>query len=126
MKKSCLLIFFIILLAGCSEDVTKDYLIGGHWVGTAGYEDEEIGGEPYCSPFDKGMEFKDEDTVYIDAYERDFEYKLEESDNGLVIEFYDPDKSLLSYYLTKISEDEMGFIGVGDFQDGESCYLERK
>lgn len=69
MKKSCLLLLFIILLTGCGKDVTKDYLIDGHWVGTAGYKGEEIEGDPYCAPFDGGMEFKDEDTVYVDAYE---------------------------------------------------------
>ncbi|HLR52658.1 MAG TPA: hypothetical protein VK072_07285 [Candidatus Avamphibacillus sp.] len=126
MKKKYLLILFIIFLAACSEDVTEDYLIGGHWVGTAGYEDEEIEGESQCPPLDEGMEFKDEDTVYIDAYERDFEYWLLENDDRLIIEFYDKNISLRSYYITRISDDEMGFIGIGDIQNGESCYLERK
>jgi len=110
MKKKYLLILFIIFLAACSEDVTEDYLIGGHWVGTAGYEDEEIEGESQCPPLDEGMEFKDEDTVYIDAYDRDFEYWLLENDDRLIIEFYDKNISLRSYYITRISDDEMGFI----------------
>lgn len=126
MKKSCLLIFFIIFLTGCSKDVTEDYLIGGNWVGTAGYEDEKIEGDPYCDLFDEGIEFKNENIVYVDAYERDFKYRLRKNDAGFVIEFYDPNRDLFSYHITRISDDEMGFIGIGDIQDGESCYLQRK
>lgn len=125
MKRICLLIFFICLLIGCSKDVTEDYLVDGHWVGTAGYEDEEIGGDPTCPPFQEGMKFKNENTVYVDAYEEDFEYRLREADVGYEIELYNTNGVIYFYYIKMISDDEMGLIGQG-IQEEESCYLVRK
>ncbi|WP_461183142.1 hypothetical protein, partial [Virgibacillus kimchii] len=74
------------ILIGCSANVTKEDLIGGYWVATAGYQDGEPVGESYCFPsVDYGLEFKDEETVYVEAYESDFAYWLEEND-GMKIE----------------------------------------
>lgn len=95
MKKCSLLLVFIIFITGCSKSVTNDYLIGGHWVETAGYINEEVTGDPLCPPFDDGIEFINEDTVFVDEYGEDFDYHLRKADEEVVIEFHDPNGVLL-------------------------------
>lgn len=120
-----IIILFTIFLASCSKELTEEDLIGGKWVANSGYSDGEATGEPRCSPFEEGIEFKDEDIVYVDSYEKNFEYQLQEKDSGSVINFYDTN-TYLSFHITMIDDDEMDFIGEGDIQDGESCYFERE
>ncbi|WP_461183767.1 hypothetical protein [Virgibacillus kimchii] len=107
--------------------MTEKDLIDGYWKGTAGYEEGEAVGEPNCMPFDDGIEFKDEETVYVEAYETDFSYWLEENSDGIEIHFRGEELGIyLSFYIDKINEDEVGLLGKGDIQSEESCYLERE
>lgn len=127
MKKYHLaILILVIFLIGCSDEITEKHLIGGHWIGTAGILDGEKSGEPSCYPFHEGIKFNDDKTVYVDEYEREFEYKLKETENGTIIDLYDEDRALYSYYITKLSENEIGLMGEGDIQADESCYLERE
>lgn len=127
MKKLKYSLTFLILftLIGCTSKIAEEDLIGGYWIGTAGYKDGKPEGKPYCTPFSEGIEFKNYGTVYVKDRDQDFEYWLEEGKEGLVINFRGG-RYNLSYYIDKISDDELGLIGVGDFQKGESCYLERQ
>ncbi|MGY0691371.1 hypothetical protein ACW2QC_01105 [Virgibacillus sp. FSP13] len=122
MKKFFIIFPILFMLIGCSQKVTEEDLIGGNWTATAGYEDEEIGGEPNCYPFEEGIEFKDEVTAYNETYERDFEYDIR--DKGSKITFLDKSRSY-SYQIKKISQDEIVLEGL-NFQEGRACTLERK
>lgn len=125
-KVRYLLPLLFIFLIGCSAEITEEDLIGGYWIGTAGYKDGEPEGDPYCLPFIiEGLEFKDESTVYAEDYDRDFEYWLEDSKNGTVINFRGKNH-YVSYYIDMIDEDEIGLTGEGEIQQKESCYLERQ
>jgi hypothetical protein len=84
-------------------------------------QDMKIGepaGEPYCSPVvTDGLEFKDEETVYVEAFEIDFSYWLEDNGDGIEIHFRGEELGIyLSFYIDKISEDEIGLLGKGDIQ----------
>ena len=120
--------FLALVLIGCSAKVTEEDLIGGFWVATAGYKDGKRNGEPYgSSVITEGLEFKDDETVYVAAYDRDFKYELEKSKEGMMIRFIRTDLGLyLSYYIDKINEDEIGLRGDNELQEKESCYLERQ
>ncbi|TXL66747.1 hypothetical protein FHP05_05020 [Cerasibacillus terrae] len=68
--------FIALLLIGCNAKVTEEDLIGDYWVPTAGYKDGEPKGEPYgSSVISEALKFKDENTVYVEAYDRDFTYE---------------------------------------------------
>lgn len=126
--KYCLLPLLLIFLIGCSAKVTEEDLIDGYWVATAGYKDGEPEGEPYCSPVvTDGLEFKDEETVYVEAYDTDFSYWLEDNGDGIEIHLRGGKYGhYLSYYIDKITDHEFGLLGKGDIQSEESCYLERQ
>jgi hypothetical protein len=81
------LLLFLIILIGCSSKVTEEDLIGGYWIGTAGYTEGEPKGDSCCTPFDEGLEFKDNDTVYVEVNEENIEYWLDERENKDVIYF---------------------------------------
>ncbi|WP_164217731.1 hypothetical protein [Virgibacillus sp. YIM 98842] len=107
--------------------MTEEDLIGGYWIGTAGYEDGEPAGEPNCMPFDDGIEFKDKETVYVETYDTDFSYWLEDNGDGIEIHFRGEELGIyLSFYIDKINEDDIGLLGKEDIQSEESCYLERQ
>ncbi|MBP1970600.1 hypothetical protein J2Z83_002736 [Virgibacillus natechei] len=127
MKKTYLLTFslLIFVLGGCTEEITEENLIGGNWVAIAGFQDGEVVGDPNCSPFEEGIEFKDEDTVFVETHDRDYEYWLYEADNGFEIMFNDTGSGIYSYEISILGENEIGITGKGDFQSEESCYLER-
>lgn len=120
-----LLPLLFIFLIGCSAEITEEDLIGGYWIGTAGYKDGEPEGDPYCLPFIiEGLEFKDESTVYAEDYDRDFEYWFEERNNRTVI-YFSGERDYRSYYIDKINKNEIGLRGTGS-REKESCYLERQ
>src|SRR5699024_3123767 len=120
--KNLLLFLLFLILIGCSTNVTEEDLVGGTWVGTAGYEDGEPAGESNCLYYIiDGLEFKDEDTVYSEAYEKDFEYKLADDE----ITFMDENHHD-SYYIDWIDDNKIGLTGGSDMQKNESCFLERK
>src|SRR5699024_371242 len=87
-RQVLLLMIVIIVMGGCGNVITEDQLIGGTWLLTNGYEDGEIGGDPVCPGYEEGMEFIDEENVYVIAQEKEFVYRLRESDEGMKIEFY--------------------------------------
>src|SRR5690625_1429514 len=122
MKKKIMLIPLLLLLIGCSQKVTEEDLIGGKWIGTAGYVDGKAEGEPNCYPFQDGIEFKNDDTVYVETYERDFEYRLNKK--GVELAFFDITR-IYNYHIKTIDEDEIVLEGSG-LSKGNSCVLERK
>jgi hypothetical protein len=126
--KYCLLPLLFIILIGCSAKVTEEDLIEGYWVATAGYQDGEPEGEPYClDVVTDGLEFRSDNTVFVEVYDSDFSYWLEDNGDGIEIHFRGEEFGLyLSYYIDKISENEVGLTGKGDTQSEESCYLERQ
>lgn len=115
-------ILFVLLL-GCSEDVTDNFLVGGKWVGTAGYEDGEIKGEPNCYPFHIGLEFLDEETVFVEEAKREFTYILDEFEDDQIIEFHDYDNGFDYYFIEKISDSEFVLKGAGKILSDQSCYF---
>lgn len=51
-------------------------------------KDGEPRGEPYgSSVISEALKFKDENTVYVEAYDRDFTYELEKRKEGMIISF---------------------------------------
>ncbi|GAB3808479.1 hypothetical protein [Virgibacillus kimchii] len=115
---------FLIILIGCSAEVTEEDLIGGYWIGTAGYTEGEPKGDPYCTPFDEGLEFKDNDTVHVEVNEENMDYWLDERENRDVI-YFSGELDYRSYYIEKLNENEIGLKGTGS-REKESCYLERQ
>ena len=129
MKYCLLLSLLLIILIGCSAKVTEEDLIDGYWIGTAGYEDGKPAGEPYCATsVANGLEFIDQDTVYVEAYKSDFEYWLEDNDTGMEIHLAGDDQGIyLIYEIDKISENEIGLMSNKNVRpEEESCYLERQ
>lgn len=130
MKRIVAFIPFLVLLIlmGCAgEEVAGEDLIGGNWVATAGFQNGNVEGEPDCFPFEEGIEFIGEDMVYVESFERDFEFSISEEEGPPTrIYFYDSDQGLFRYEITMVSESEMGLTGTGRYEEGRSCYLERE
>jgi len=120
-----LLIPSLFLLTACNQKADAEYLIGGNWIATAGFEDGEIKGEPDCNFFEEGLEFKDEETVYNADFEMNFTYSLSDRNKVTKVRFMHPGRGTFTYNIHVISENEMGFEGLYS-GEGESCYLERK
>ncbi len=112
-------------MGACSNVITEDQIIGGKWLVTNGYEDGEIGGEPLCPAFDEGMEFIDNEKVYVIDEEKEFDYKLTESDDGMEIIFFNPSGQVNFFEITMESEDAFGLNGSGIIKR-LNCYFERK
>ncbi len=105
--------------------VTKDDLIGGKWIPKSGYKSGEANGEPLCPPFDKGIKFKDGETVYVKDADKDFRYHLRESDDGMEISFYNPNGEI-DYLKTFIdNDDNLVLLGAGNSKN-HNCYFERE
>ena len=123
-------LFVLPLLIGCvNEEVVEYDLIEGNWLATAGYQDGEPKGDSSCAASVKGgLEFKDEETVYVEAYETNFEYSLENSDSGVEIHLAGSELGIyLSYHIDKVSENGIGLTSEANVRpEDESCYLERK
>jgi hypothetical protein len=118
----------LLILMGCAgEEVAGEDLTGGNWVATAGFQNGNAEGEPDCFPFEEGIEFNGEDSVYVESFEREFEFSLSEDDGpSTKLYMYDADQGLYRYEITMLSENEIGLTGMGRFEEGRSCYLERK
>src|SRR5690625_1206469 len=115
----------IIILGGCNKLLTTDDLIGDRWVPKSGYKDGEASGEPVCPPFDKGLEFKDEETVYVESREKDFRYSLTEASYGMDINFFNPNGEWDFFEIIIENEDNLALIGSGA-SESFSCYFERE
>ena len=126
MNKSKFYLFplLLLILVGCHSEITQEDLIGGYWIGTAGYKDGEPKGQPYCTPFAEGLKFKDGGTVYIEDYDENLEFWLDKRENKAVI-YFSGEQDYRSYYIDKINENEIGLRGTGS-REKESCYLERE
>jgi len=128
MKKSVLaaLLMMVFLTAGCSDKITEEDLIGGKWTATAGFENEKAGGEPLCSYYAEGLEFKDKETVYNEYEEENFKYYLIETAEGKTqIEFHPPEGGFDYYDVYKVSENAFGMSGPYK-ELKHSCYFERE
>lgn len=123
----CVLPLIILVLTACTKEVTENDLIGGTWEATAGFEDGEVKGGPNCHPFEEGIEFKNDDTIYNISTDRDFEYWHYEDERDFKIHFEDSRPGQYNYRIKKISEDEIVLEGLDySTSKGNSCYLERK
>ncbi len=105
--------------------ITEDQLIGGKWLVTNGYEDGKVGSDPVCPPFDEGLEFIDEENVYVIAGKEEFSYRLRESDEGMKIEFYNPNGEIDFFKISMENEDAFGLNGSGMIKT-RNCYFERE
>ena|SRR5699024_2969625 len=123
--KLVLVIFFTLFLVGCSQQADEDYLIGGNWIATAGYEDGEVSGEPNCHFFEEGLEFKEGRIVYNASFDFDFDYRLSDRNKETEITFLSNEAGIFTYNIHVISENEMVLEGV-NLSEGDYCYLERK
>ncbi len=124
-RQVLLLMIVIIVMGGCGNVITEDQLIGGTWLLTNGYEDGEIGGDPVCPGYEEGMEFIDEENVYVIAQEKEFVYRLRESDEGMKIEFYHPNGVIDFFKITMENENGFGLNGSG-MSKTRNCYFERE
>lgn len=123
----CVLPLIFLVLTACTKEVTEKDLIGGTWDATAGFEDGKVKGEPNCHPFEEGIEFKNDDTIYNISTDRDFEYWLYEDERDSKIHFEDSHPGQYNYRIKKISEDEIVLEGLDySTSKGNFCYLERK
>ena len=122
-----LLLFVIVtvVISACSIKITEDQLIGGTWLVTNGYENGEIGGDPICPSFDEGMEFIDEEKVYVIAEDKEFDYRLRETDEGMEFEFYNPNGRVDFYKITMENENAFGLNSSGVTKT-RNCYFERQ
>ncbi|WP_424475230.1 hypothetical protein [Oceanobacillus kimchii] len=124
MKRVIWLIIVLTLLVGCEEIVTYDYLQEGKWIATAGYKDDENKGEPEC-PVIKGLDFKDENTVYIDHIDEEFEYSLSDERDGQLAFYSEPLSLRMRFDTIIVDENSMAIEGQGRFED-QVCYMERQ
>src|SRR5690625_4704539 len=115
----------LIIMGGCNELVTTDGLIGGKWIPKSGYKDGEASGEPQCPYLNEGIEFKDEETVYVKDRDKDFRYHLRESDDGMEISFYNPNGELDIFKIIIENENNLALTGFGDSKS-YNCYFERE
>lgn len=126
--KLFILLSLLLFLTACNEKIDSEYLIGGNWVATAGYEDGEIKGIPDCPLFEEGLEFKNEEKVHIATFDEDFYYFLSGKRNmgkTTKVTFWPEGAGVFIYNIHFISDYEMRFEGTGFFE-GNSCYLERQ
>src|SRR5699024_2884485 len=89
-RQLLLLMIVTIVMGGGGNVITEDQLIGGTWLLTNGDEDGEIGDDTVCTGYEEGMEFIDEEKVYVIAEEKEISYILSESDEGMEIIFFYP------------------------------------
>lgn len=80
MKNLFIPILFILILMGCSQKMTEEVISDGTWIATSGYEKGEEKGDPDCYPFEEGIQFIDEDTVFVETSGKDIEYLFYEKD----------------------------------------------
>jgi len=124
LKRLSVLFIIFLLLAGCSETITREYLLEGNWVAISGYKNGEVEGEPKCNLI-KGLNFKDEETVYVDHIEQDFEYTISDETEGRLELFSERLNMLMRLDTTIIDEDGMVIEGAFSFDD-QVCYMERQ
>src|SRR5699024_9327857 len=105
------LIIATIVLGSCSEVITEDQLIGGKWLVTNGDESGEIGGVSVCHSFDGGLEFMDDEKVYVIDEKKEFGYSLSESDEGMEISFFN---QIGEFDFLKINMEKDDVFGLND------------
>ena len=127
VRKYCLLTLLLIILISCSAKVSMEDLIGGYWEVTSENQEGEPSEENSCvlTAF-HGLEFKDEGIVYIEGFESDFKYWLE--DSGSEIHFAGDEFGLyLIYEIEEMSDNEIVLTSEKNRDSKvESCYLERQ
>ncbi len=94
-------------------------------VGT--YQMQYSTGEPQCPYLNEGIEFKDEETVYVENRNKNFRYQLRESDDGMEITFYNPSGDIDIYEIIIENKDKLALIGFGTgVSKNFNCYFERE
>lgn len=122
MRKIFIPILFIsVCIGGCSQKMTEETLMEGTWIATSGYEDGEETGDPDCFRLEDGIQFTNENNVYIATSDKDIEYILSEEDSKITF-FH---TLQYSYRVKKISENKMALEGL-DFSEGRNCVMERR
>jgi len=127
VKKIIYILPFILLtLLGCGTKVNEEYLIGGTWVATTGYEESKVKDIPYCIQFMmEGLEFKDEEFIYSSYFDEDYTYFLDNSKKPTLIRI-DRDISVYGYDIRKIDKNTIELAGRNTDPNKEFCTLERK
>src|SRR5699024_7332963 len=74
---------------------------------------EKLGGDPVCPSFDEGLEFIDDEKVYVIDEEKEFGYSLSESDEGMEITFFNPNGEIDFFKISMENEDAFGLNGSG-------------
>jgi len=119
---SIVLLFFFL---GETSKITEEDLIGGEWVATAGYKNGKAEGEPVCTDYlMEGLEFKQDGVAYGGKLDEKFEYSVKYSEEGTKIIFITKN-SYYSYYIDKVSKDEIGLVGGLESLNNHSCYFKR-
>ena len=119
---SIVLLFFYI---GNSSKITEEDLIGGTWVATAGYKEGKLDGEANCTDYlMEGLKFKQDGVAYVGKLDEEFEYSVKYSEEGTKIIFITKN-SYYSYYIDKISKDEIGLVGGLESLNNHPCYFKR-
>lgn len=91
----------------------------------SGYKDGEPSSDPVCPPYDKGTEFQDEETIYVESGDKDFRYGLRESDDGIIINIFNPngETDFLKVFIE--NDDNLVLLGAG-ISENHNCYFERE
>lgn len=132
-----------MVVSACGN-ITEDDLIGGTWVATSGYIDGETSGTPNCGQLNTGLQFLDEELVYVVGEKRNFEYELREGMEQMEIKFFDPELRerreekgdeevetywylMGEYFIEKHSNNEFSLEDQWtSIQNPHHCYMERQ
>jgi len=72
----------------------------------------------------EGLEIKQDGVAYGGKLDEEFEYSVKYNEEGTKIVFITKN-SYYSYYIDKISKDEIGLVGGIESLNNQSCYFKR-
>lgn len=124
-KLLLMLLSIMLILTACNQRADANYLVGGNWIATAGFQDGEIKGEPTCNYFKVGLQFIDEETVYNADFDEKYYYSLSDRNKITEITIIPEGPGIFVYNIHVIGENEMALVWPDDDVDN-SCYLERQ
>ena len=126
---------FFLLIMGCTPEVTEEYLTKGQWILQAGYDEGEEVEEPRCIPLQEGLKFKEDGIVFVELFDRDFEYRLSEKDSEILFRDTGPDLDpkatpdhgvdYFNYDIKILNDDEIALKGRG-LLEGYNCNMVRQ
>src|SRR5699024_7315168 len=91
MKRMNILIPIFLLVIGCTPEVDEEYLTKEQGILQAGYDEGEEVEEPMCISLQEGLKFKEDGIVFVELFDRDFEYRLSEKDSEILFRDTGPD-----------------------------------